>query len=330
MSKWTINKYRGQYCIVWNDGLARRRYSLHTTDISEARARAPSRYTELTKPKLITVQELWQAYVAENADKPIATTMSYTWRSLESIFAARQPGSITVADCLAFTEQRRRNSISDGTIHTELGHLRTVLNWAVKRNLLKHAPYIQRPQKPAPKDGYLTKAEARALLDVTHSEHVRLAIRLMLGTAARVGAITGLTWDRVDFQREVIDLRDPELKGRRKGRATVSMNETLKSALLDAKKAALTDYVIEYNGKPVISLKKGIKTSGTKINRPDLSAHMLRHSAAVWMAEDGHSMEEIAQYLGHSNSRVTAQVYARYSPTHLRKLSDSLNIYPDG
>lgn len=52
---------------MWNDGLTRRRYSLHTADINEARARAPSRYAELTKPKLITVQELWQAYVAEKA-----------------------------------------------------------------------------------------------------------------------------------------------------------------------------------------------------------------------------------------------------------------------
>jgi integrase len=53
---------------------------------------------------------------------------------------------------------------------------------------------------------------------------------------------------------------------------------------------------------------------------------MLRHSAAVWLAEDGHSMEEIGQFLGHKNSRMTANVYARFSPTHLRKLANSLEI----
>jgi integrase len=53
---------------------------------------------------------------------------------------------------------------------------------------------------------------------------------------------------------------------------------------------------------------------------------MLRHSAAVWLAEDGHSMDEIAQYLGHDDVKTTTRIYARFSPTHLRKLADTLNI----
>lgn len=53
---------------------------------------------------------------------------------------------------------------------------------------------------------------------------------------------------------------------------------------------------------------------------------MLRHSAAVWLAEDGHSMTRIAQFLGHSNSRITEKVYARYSPEHLRDLADTLDM----
>jgi hypothetical protein len=37
-------------------------------------------------------------------------------------------------------------------------------------------------------------------------------------------------------------------------------------------------------------------------------------------------MDEIAQYLGHSSSKVTFAVYARFSPTHLRKASKSLEF----
>jgi hypothetical protein len=33
-------------------------------------------------------------------------------------------------------------------------------------------------------------------------------------------------------------------------------------------------------------------------------AHLLRHSAAVWSAEDGVPMEEIVQYLDHSSTAV--------------------------
>ena len=66
--------------------------------------------------------------------------------------------------------------------------------------------------------------------------------------------------------------------------------------------------------------------AGEAIGRPDVSPHMLRHSAAVWLAEDGHSMHEIAQFLGHDDVKTTTKIYARFSPTHLRKLADSLAV----
>lgn len=37
-------------------------------------------------------------------------------------------------------------------------------------------------------------------------------------------------------------------------------------------------------------------------------------------------MEEIAQYLGHSDSRITSRVYARYSPDFLREAADLLEF----
>jgi integrase len=58
----------------------------------------------------------------------------------------------------------------------------------------------------------------------------------------------------------------------------------------------------------------------------DVTPHDLRRTAAVWMAEDGVSFEEIAQFLGHSSPKVTFEVYARFSPTHLRKASKSLEF----
>jgi integrase len=44
------------------------------------------------------------------------------------------------------------------------------------------------------------------------------------------------------------------------------------------------------------------------------------------MAQAGVPIEQIAQYLGHTNPAVTYRVYARYSPEHLRKASDALRL----
>lgn len=260
------------------------------------------------------------------AGRAVVGTMKHTWKALQARFGEMQATTISIADCRAHTAERHKAGIQDGTIHTELGHLRMVILWAEKHRLIDRAPAIERPAKPEPKDSYLTRAEATALIDAANAPHVALAIRLMLATGARNEAAMQLTWDRVDLDRRMIQLRNPFDRAKRKGRATVPINETLFIALQQAKNAALTPFVVEWAGEPVKSIKRGLKAAGTAIKRPDVSPHMLRHSAAVWLAEDGHSMNEIAQYLGHGDVKTTIKVYAKFSPTHLRKLADSLNV----
>jgi integrase len=87
--------------------------------------------------------------------------------------------------------------------------------------------------------------------------HVRLAAILLYTTAARSAALRGLTWDRVDFDNDRIDLRDPVIVRPHKGRAIVPMLRTAKAALREAQPAALSNYVIEWAGKPIGSLKRG-------------------------------------------------------------------------
>lgn len=272
------------------------------------------------------MRELWAGYTADMAGRAVVGTMTHTWKALSARFGPMEAERITIADCRAHVAARHAAGIKEGTTHTELGHLRMVLLWAEKHGLIGRAPAIERPSKPEPKEAHLTRDDARALIDAVKAPHVALAIRLMIGTGARNEAAMQLTWDRVDFDRRMIRLRNPFDRQRRKGRATVPINDTLFSALSTAKTGAQTQFVIEWAGSKVKSIRRGLRAAGDAIGRPDVSPHMLRHSAAVWMAEDGHSMHEISQFLGHEDVKTTTRIYARFSPTHLRKLADSLNI----
>lgn len=326
MPEWRLTRLNGQFCLTFEREGKRVRHRLGTTDPRQAQLIAPAVYAELNRPKGTTVAELWAGYVADREGRAVVGTMAHTWKALKGRFGNRDGQSITKEDCRAHTEERRSNGIGDGTIHTELGHLRTVLKWAENSRLIDRAPHIERPAKPAPKERYLTHQEAHRVINAAHAPHVRLAMHLMIATAARVTAILELTWDRVDFERRQIRLKDPGDLTRRKGRATVPMNDTVMAALRDAKQGAMTEYVIEWAGKPVKSLKKGIASAAKAAMVDGVSAHVFRHTAAVWMAEAGVSMEEIAQYMGHSNVNVTRGTYARYSPDHLRKAADALDL----
>lgn len=265
--------------------------------------------------------------------RAVIGTMEHTWKALEKRFGPMQAEAISIADCRAHVSERRAvrtkqcpDGVQDGTIHTELGHLRMVLLWAEKNKLIASAPHIERPTKPEPKDAHLTRDEVQKLVAAAKASHIALAIRLMIATGARNEAALQLTWDRVDFDRRIIQLRNPFDKAKRKGRATIPLNDTLYDALKEAHHLSSTNYVVEWAGESIKSIKRGLKAAGKEIGRPDVSAHMLRHSAAVWLAEDGHDMHEISQYLGHNDVKTTTRIYARFSPTHLRKLADSLNV----
>ena len=64
--------------------------------------------------------------------------------------------------------------------------------------------------------------------------------------------------------------------------------------LSEARVAAQTDYVIEHNGKPVKTVRRGIEVAGQRVGIDYLTPHILKHSACVWMAEDGVPLADIA------------------------------------
>jgi len=79
-------------------------------------------------------------------------------------------------------------------------------------------------------------------------------------------------------------------------------------------------------GEPVLPLKKGMGTAARNAGLAGVSPHVLRHTAAVRMAEGRVSMDEIAQYPGHEDSRITTKVYARFSPDYLPKAANVLDL----
>lgn len=328
---WRLTRLKGEFCVTWDEarpeGLAiRRRYRLGTSSLQEAQTRAASRYAVLTKSAGRKVKDLWKAYTADKVGRAVLATMKYTWKALEPTFGDIEGEAIVREHCAMYTAKRRAAGKADGTIHTELGHLRTVLMWAKDNKLISDAPKIPRPPKPDPRERYLTKDEVRSLIANAKVPHIKLAIMLMVQTGARCGAALDLTWDRVDFERGTIRLAKTSDGTRRKGRATVPLSDTLRPALKDAKDASISDFVIEWAGCRVLSIKRGIKAAAESAGLEEVSPHVLRHSAAVWLAEGGHSFEEIAQFLGHSDPRITFKVYARFSPTHLRSLANSLDL----
>lgn len=255
-------------------------------------------------------------------DRP-SDTAKFSAKALLPFWGSYTAGQISTDLCRRYIASRRKLGKGDGTILREMG----VLKAAVRRYASGAGAVFQMPPSPPPRDRYLTKAEFRKLLDAARgTPHLYRFLQVAVATAARAGAILDMKWDQVNFARRQINLGDGTGNKRR---AIVPMMAGLESELRKAFKERACDYVIEFGGDKVGSVKKSFARAVADAGLVGVTPHVLRHTAAVWMAEAGRPMSEIAQYLGHSSDRVTFRIYARYSPDYLRGAAAALDWTED-
>jgi integrase len=313
-----LTLYRKRYYATWTDGGQTKRIALRTSDLSEAERQLADLKR---KPLGKTIGDCATAYLA---DKQITAAsfknMKFAWDTAAPFFAHLRPGHVTRDLCREYAAKRRSEGVQDGTIIKELSTVRSAINWAIKHN----EAVFELPSQPPPKDRWLTEAEARALVAACHTHHIKLFTVLALATAARSNALLDLTWDRVNFERGFIEL---DLPGRRrKKRATVPINDMARQMLLEAHAGRLSPYVVEWGGDRVRSIKKGFGAAAKAAGLKDVTPHTLRHTAATWMTMKGVPMGVIAQYLGHTNSRITERVYAKYAPDFLQAAAQAVSL----
>lgn len=310
-----LKLYRGKWAIVWHDGERTRRVSLRTADRATAERRFKDAKIEAPED---TVSDAVALYLKEKENVARSyEAMQASWKATKPMFGHLRPDQITPALCRDYARKRRSAGRKNGTIIKELSFLRTALIWA-KRD----GAEFQLPEAPTPKSHHLTRAEYDRLLAACKLPHVRLFVTLALATGGRASALLELTWDRVDFEKGRIQLSAGE--ERRKGRATVRMSQRARTALEAAYEARTSDHVIEWAGLPVRSVKRAFREAASKAKLKNVTPHVLRHTAAVWAIEGGATIDEVAQFLGHTDSRITYRVYARYSPDYQKRVTDAL------
>lgn len=322
MPEYRLVKHRDKFSLAYTDGeRGRIRIALGTADRGLAEARAREYWRAKHQPPGEKLEDIWNAYVADKeVDGVTADPSGSTWKALSPSFGHRLGNAITRADCRDHTAKRRRAGRSDSTIRKELEMLRAALRFRYGKN----APAIWMPPPAKPRDRYLTRDELTALLDNIETHHVRLFVVLAVTTGARMSALLDLTWDRVHLDKGFIDLNPAGRVTTNKRRAVVPIAPRADKELRKALDGAMTEYVVEYAGGPIKSIKKALQAA-SKRSGVECSAHVFRHTAGVWMAEADVPMQKIAQYLGHTSTRVTETTYARYSPSYMRDASAALD-----
>lgn len=282
-------------------------------------------------PENMTVAEALAAYGAEHA--PHAADrfrIGHAITALLPFWSDLPISAITRANCRHYGEQRRRRSadnavgvpIATGTIRRELGTLRAALNHCVREGYLARAPHVFLPEKPAPRDRWLTRSEAARLLHAAYrnprTRHVARFILIGLYTGTRKATILELSFmpsttaGWIDTAAGLLYRRGSAATETSKRRPTARLPRQLHAHARRWERAGQR-WAVEFRGARVASLKSAWRAACAAAGLEGVTPHTLRHTAITWAMQRGAAPADVAGFFGVS-LEVLERTYWHHHP----------------
>ncbi|RMF41646.1 MAG: site-specific integrase, partial [Anaerolineae bacterium] len=285
-------------------------------------------------------REFAQTWLTENAatwKQSVLEGYQATVRDfLNPRFGHYEVGAITKADVLAFraelvkTPGKGGKPRSPSRINNIMKPLRGILTEASDRFDFPNPFRGVKKLRETKKDIHPFTLDEVMLLcrEVRRDYQNYLIVRFFTGM--RTGEIDGLKWKYVDFERNLILVRETVLNGRVETPKTQSsvrdivMLPIVREALIDQRKYTGNKELVFCTraGTPLHpnNFRRRVwqpllRRLGLPIRRP----YETRHTAATLWLASGENPEWVARQLGHSNTEMLFRVYSRYIPnlTHM-------------
>jgi integrase len=277
-----------------------------------------------------TFTELSEAYLESKAATLSPTSIENMGWKFEGVILpliGHRKAMRLTPDVLDKYVANRSQSVKMTTIHRELSDIQAVLNWAVKRQLLLHNP-VHGYEKPKRDDEIIrppSPSEIKAIL--SHApEHLKRALTISYYVGIRPGNVElfRLTWEDVDLIEGLIHVVSAKKGGIRE--RWVPIHPEFKKSLeqwydLDGGEG----YLIEYNDKPIRSLKTVWKSTKEKAKiKRRLRLYDFRHAFATNILSSGGDLKSTSELLGHTRTDTTTRVYQHTDEAMHRKNIDRL------
>lgn len=199
-----------------------------------------------------------------------------------------------------------------------LAVVRKMFNWAVSRDVLENTPCVgvERPAVERSRDRWLDADEIRRIWP--ELGHIRTnagdALKLVLITAQRCGEVKAMRWVDLDLDAGWWTIPGDMTKNGRTHRVPLSALALAILAGLKGK-AKGSQWVFpsrmldddQHLDRVHASAQKVAKLSGV-----DFTPHVLRHTAATWMASLGVTRFDVGQVLNHTDQSITG-VYDHFT-----------------
>lgn len=255
---------------------------------------------------------------------------------LEAECAIADVSEIRLRDLRSWLAQLASQGSARATLARRAAAARTFLGWAARTGRIPADPSLRlvAPKRAQHLPGVLKQAEATALLDIAAVAsddqdpiHLRdrAALELLYASGIRVGELTSLDIDDVDFGSNVVRVMGKGAKER-----TVPFGGPARDALRAWLDLGRPQVVTGESGPALLLGRRGRRADARQIrsavhallehvpDAPDLGPHGLRHSTATHLLEGGADLRLVQELLGHA-SLATTQIYTHVSVDRLKQ-----------
>jgi integrase len=259
---------------------------------------------------------------------------------------------VTGSSCRRYAKHRANT----GGARRDLEDLRAAINHHAKEGLHRGVVRIVLPKRGAPRDRWLTRSEAARLLwacwrtrEVQTTRrgdlgcgvkvetaryplrHLARFVLIALYTGTRPGAVLTASVLRgpgksfIDLERGIFYRLAQGKRATAKRQPPVPIPPRLLAHLRRwTRLGNFSELFVEWNGKPVQSIKVGFKRAVSLARIPGrVTPHTLRHTAATWLMQAGVPIWEAAGFLGMSPALVE-QTYGHHHPAHMRGAAEAI------
>jgi integrase len=314
---------------IIRDGAHRVRTGVAEQDRASAERRLAEYLGEKHKPQAgpdPLIADILNVYSTEHLQHTAsAKNAAYNVGSLSRFWGTKKLSDVSAANCRTYCNGR-----TVAAARRDLEVLRAAIrHWHRHHGPLPVIPEVVLPDKPEPRQRWMTRTEVAKLLWASRrTPHLCRFILLGIYTGSRSGVIRKLQWDWIDFRGGTMRRRAPRANEPKNKRApVVRLGRRILAHLrrwrrIDGRHAV---YVCVYDGKPFHKIKgswdKALRRAKLSNRDGKVTPHILRHSRATWLMQKGIDAFQAAGHLGMSVETLNRN-YGHHHPEYQREAAE--------
>ena len=262
-------------------------------------------------------------------------------RFLAGYFGRMMLGEINGAVCRAYVESRG----SEQAARRELEDLRAAIRHHWREGVCDREIAVVLPPRALARERWLTRSEAARLIwaawryrqpqggvptDRHMRRHVARFILVGLYTGTRASAICSASLipavgrGHVDLDAGVFKRLPQGKRETTKRQPTIRIPDQLLAHMRRWRAKGISNSaVIEFDGKPVVSVKKAFGRLVDEVGLEGVTQHTLRHTSVTWAMQSGADPYRAAGFFGMS-IQIIQRVYGHHHPDFQRDVGDAV------